>query len=285
MPELPEVETVRRTLLPHCEGLSVKKVIIRRANLRWPFPANLQELLEGRVLLSIKRRAKYLLFEFEHGQLIIHLGMSGVLKMVNLNTPIGKHDHFDLQLELADFCLRLNDTRRFGAVLWANKDEMHPLLSRLGPEPLADEFNAIMLYGYSHTRQIAIKSLIMDSHIVVGVGNIYANEALFHANIHPETPAKNLSEADCARLVAAIKHILAQAIKQGGTTLKDYRNGEGKPGYFQQELFVYGRRGKPCLVCNTTLIETRLGQRTTVFCSSCQKAPPLSFPRRRESSS
>ncbi|MDF2690189.1 MAG: DNA-formamidopyrimidine glycosylase [Gammaproteobacteria bacterium] len=269
MPELPEVETVRRTLLASCEGQEVKKVILRRPDLRWPIPANLPQLIEGQHILSIKRRAKYLLFEFAHGNLMIHLGMSGVLKLVEANTPVGKHDHFDLLLN-SNLCLRLNDTRRFGAVLWSELENSHPLLANLGPEPLSEEFNADLLYRLSRTRQTAIKLLIMDSHIVVGVGNIYANEALFHAKIDPATPASQLSKAQCEKLSDAIKQVLNRAIEQGGTTLKDYRDGKGKPGYFQQELFVYGRGGKPCLICRSMLLETRLGQRTTVYCQQCQ---------------
>ncbi|MDF2940245.1 MAG: DNA-formamidopyrimidine glycosylase [Gammaproteobacteria bacterium] len=268
MPELPEVETVRRTLLLSCEGQTIKKVIIRRPDLRWPIPANLAKLIENKKIIALKRRGKYLLFEFAHGNLIIHLGMSGVLKIVKPDLPVGKHDHFDLLL--SDICLRLNDTRRFGAVLWEDSDHLHPLLASLGPEPLSETFNAELLYKLSRKRQAAIKLVIMDSHVVVGVGNIYANEALFLAKIHPEVSAARLSQTDCENLVSAIKQVLARAIEQGGTTLKDYRDGRGKPGYFQQELSVYGRSGKPCLLCHTELQESRLGQRTTVYCAQCQ---------------
>ncbi|MDF2529500.1 MAG: bifunctional DNA-formamidopyrimidine glycosylase/DNA-(apurinic or apyrimidinic site) lyase [Gammaproteobacteria bacterium] len=269
MPELPEVETVRRSILPSCEGQTIEKLVLRRPDLRWPIPIDLAQQIEGHKILAIKRRAKYLLFELGHGTLIIHLGMSGVLKMVQPTMPVTKHDHVDLVLS-SGICLRLNDTRRFGAVLWADASLLHPLLAKLGPEPLAEEFNAKLLFDQSRKRSIAIKLLIMDSHIVVGVGNIYANEALFHAKIHPETPANKLNRQQCESLVNAIKQVLNRAIEQGGTTLKDYRDGKGKPGYFQQELFVYGRSGKPCLICDNSLKETRMGQRTTVFCTECQ---------------
>jgi len=269
MPELPEVETVRRTLLLQCEGATVKSVTIRRHDLRWPIPDNLPALIQGQPIVRMKRRGKYLLFEFEHGTMLIHLGMSGVLKMVDANNPIGKHDHIDIHLNNG-VCLRLNDTRRFGAVLWSALNQLHPLLASLGPEPLSEEFNAKLLYARSRGKKTSIKSFIMDSHVVVGVGNIYANEALFRAKIHPETISQNISQMDCENLVAAIKFVLARAIEQGGTTLKDYRDGRGKPGYFQQELCVYGRKGQPCLVCSSILVEIRLGQRTTVYCSCCQ---------------
>jgi len=271
MPELPEVETTRRGIAPHLTGHAVADVIVRHPQLRWPVPRGLAGKLRGCVVQAVERRAKYLLLRFERGTLILHLGMSGSLRLIDAGTPAGKHDHFDLVLDTGR-ALRLTDPRRFGAVLWTRDDPMqHELLRDLGPEPLGDEFNADYLYRATRKRKTAIKLFIMDSKIVVGVGNIYASEALFRAGIHPSRAAGGLSQERCARLVAAIREVLHEAIKQGGTTLRDFIGGDGKPGYFAQQLRVYGRAGEPCTACGATIKQTRHGQRSTYYCPRCQR--------------
>ena len=269
MPELPEVETVRSGLAKHIEGQVIQQVILRRANLRYPFDPNLSAIVEGQRLRHLKRRAKYLLFEFERGVLLVHLGMTGVLKMVEATEPVQKHDHVDLVFEQQ--ILRFNDVRRFGAVLWIDDPDTHPLLLHLAPEPLSDEFDGSYLFKIFKKTSRPVKLALMDQALVVGVGNIYANEALFAVGVHPEYPANTLSQELCDRLVAAVKLILEQAIVQGGTSLKDFLNAEGKPGYFRQELKVYGRKGEPCVVCKTQICKMVLGQRATYFCPQCQK--------------
>lgn len=270
MPELPEVETTRAGIAPHLEGRSVSRVLVRQPRLRWPVPPDLDATLKRRKLLATERRAKYLLLHFAHGTLIIHLGMSGSLRVLPADTPPDKHDHVDIVF--GDRCLRLRDPRRFGAVLWHEGDiGNHALIAHLGPEPLSDAFDATHLANAARGRKVAIKQLIMDGKVVVGVGNIYANEALFMAGIHPERPAGRISPARLARLVDAIKQVLAAAIAQGGTTLRDFQREDGKPGYFAQELQVYGRAGLPCPACGRALKEIRLGQRSTVFCGHCQR--------------
>ena len=270
MPELPEVETTRSGIAPHIEGQVVVEVVLRRRKLRYPVPQTLLTDLPGQVIERVQRRGKYLLLGCEAGTVMIHLGMSGSLRLVAAETPVEKHDHIDIVFE-NNQALRLRDPRRFGAVLWLKGDpEQHTLLASLGPEPLSDEFNADYLYRYSRKRKQAVKLFIMDSHTVVGVGNIYASEALFRAGIRPQLAAGKLSRQRCQALVGAIKAVLALAIKQGGTTLRDFVGGSGKPGYFKQQLQVYGRVGEPCYECGSNIKQQRLGQRASYYCSRCQ---------------
>lgn len=268
MPELPEVEVSRLGITPHLQHRRLQQVIVRQRQLRWLVPDEVIALRD-QPLLGVSRRAKYLLLHLPGGDILIHLGMSGNLKMLPASTVPGKHDHVDWLLDNQTL-LRLNDTRRFGAVLWQAKGETHPMLASLGPEPLTAEFTAEHLHSHFKKRSAAVKLVLMDNHVVVGVGNIYANEALFKAAILPTKPAKELTLAQCDVLTAVVKQTLASAIVQGGTTLKDFSQVDGKPGYFKQELLVYGRGNQPCLQCGTTLTELRLGQRSTVFCSKCQ---------------
>ena len=271
MPELPEVETVCRGISPHVVNQTVETVIIRQPQLRWCVPEHLAETLKDLAIRSVKRRGKYLLLDTAKGTLIIHLGMSGQLRVLNKDTELKKHDHVDIVLK-NNTVLRFNDTRRFGAVLWTDEAiEHHPLIKVLGVEPLLDEFTAEYLFNATRKRNVPIKTFIMNSHVVVGVGNIYANEALFMAGLKPERLAQTLNIDDCQRLVMCIREVLEKAIEQGGTTLKDFVNEQGKAGYFQQVLRVYGRGGLPCLVCNTPLTAIRINNRSTVFCSECQK--------------
>lgn len=271
MPELPEVETTRRGLAPALAGRMVTSVTVRNGALRWPIPAELPALLTGRAIGVLSRRGKYLLLAFTHGHLLLHLGMSGSLRIVADNTPAGRHDHVDLVLNDARV-LRLNDPRRFGLMLWLDGDPaLHPLLAHLGPEPLEAEFDAAYLLQRSRGRKIPVKSFLMDSSVVVGVGNIYANEALALSGIHPLTAAGRISRARYQTLVGAIRHVLAHAIEQGGTTLRNFVGSDGKPGYFRQQLQVYGRGGEPCRRCAAPLKEVRLNQRSTVYCGRCQR--------------
>ena len=276
MPELPEVETTRRGLLP-LVGRTVKSVTIRHPTLRWPIPQHLPQTLPNQTLRGLTRRAKYILCEFDTGVLLVHLGMSGRIQLLECNYPPEKHDHFDIQfnpdIESNDGpVLRLRDPRRFGAVLWIdNKDNNHPLLNSLGPEPLEDSFNAKYLHKALSNKTLAIKNAIMDSHVVVGVGNIYASESLFRARIHPETSAKTLTIKRCTQLVSEIKSTLQDALAAGGSSLRDFFGTDGNPGYFQQEYFVYGRTGEPCKVCGKPIKCIRLGQRSTFYCEHCQK--------------
>lgn len=270
MPELPEVETTRRGIAPHLIGQRVQRVVVRNPRLRWPIPDDLDVRLSGQRIVSVERRAKYLLIGAEVGTLIGHLGMSGSLRMVAQGTPVEKHDHVDIELE-SGWVLRYTDPRRFGAMLWSTEPPLqHKLLQKLGPEPLSAEFNVDYLFQRSRRRSLPIKPFIMDNAVVVGVGNIYASEALFAAGIDPRREAGSVSKARYARLTDEIKRVLAVAIEQGGTTLRDFVGGDGKPGYFQQELFVYGRAGQPCLSCGRALRDVKLGQRASVFCSQCQ---------------
>lgn len=268
MPELPEVEVSRQGISPHLENQQLVNVVARQRQLRWWVPDEVLAQL-NQPILSVTRRAKYLLIQLPQGDIILHLGMSGHLKVIPADTPVTKHDHIDLVLS-SGMALRLNDTRRFGAVLWQQKGEVHPLLASLGPEPLSDNFNLAHLTAAFAKRGSAVKLVLMDNHVVVGVGNIYANEALFKAGILPSKPAKAVTPKQLAKLLPVIKDTLAAAIKQGGTTLKDFSQADGKPGYFAQQLLVYGRGGQPCLTCGTELSEIRLGQRSTVFCPKCQ---------------
>lgn len=271
MPELPEVETTKRGIAPHIEGKKLQRVIIRNRQLRWPIPDNLEDLLQSKKLLEVSRRGKYLLLRFHHGTALWHLGMSGSLCLVPADLPPEKHDHVDWVFS-RKLALRFNDPRRFGALLWTDEPiEQHKLLKNLGPEPLSDELTGDYLFAKSRKRNKPIKTWLMDANIVVGVGNIYANEALFASGIHPLKSTGTISKGKCQILSTHIKRILAASIERGGTTLKDFVGGDGKPGYFAQELWVYGHGGKPCKQCGKPLKEIRLGQRTTVYCTSCQK--------------
>lgn len=271
MPELPEVEITRRGLTPLI-GQTVKQVIIRHAGMRWPIPKHLESTLPGQRLQKLGRRAKYILANFDTGTLLLHLGMSGRICLLACDSPPEKHDHFDLLFD-SGRVMRLRDPRRFGAVLWAGEyPETHPLIAALGPEPLSDAFDAAYLHAQLASRNTAIKLAIMDSHLVVGVGNIYASESLFRAGIHPQTPARKLSPQQCQELVMTIKQTLQDALAAGGSSLRDFFGADGNPGYFQQTYFVYGRAGEPCRACGSAIRNIRLGQRSTFFCECCQQA-------------
>lgn len=270
MPELPEVETTCRGIAPHVEGRRIVTATLRRPDLRWPIPAAIRNELPGQRVASVQRRAKYLLLEAETGSAILHLGMSGSLRVLPATTPAQTHDHVDLALD-SGRVLRLTDPRRFGALLWQPRGEVHELLRDLGPEPLSDNFDGEHLFARSRGRNAPIKHFLMDQRIVVGVGNIYAAEALFRAGIHPARAAGRVSRGRFALLAAAVKDILAYAITRGGTTLRDFLQPDGEPGYFEQELFVYGRAGDPCKSCGTTLRAADWGQRATVYCPRCQR--------------
>jgi formamidopyrimidine-DNA glycosylase len=271
VPELPEVETTCRGISPHITGKRVKAVIVRQAKLRWPIPPELKKALPGQKIQNVTRRGKYLLLGATKGTVIIHLGMSGSLKMVDESKTPEKHNHFDIVFS-NNQALRLHDPRRFGAVLWTTRPPLqHPLLSSLGPEPLDENFNADYLFERSRKRKVNIKTFIMNSKIVVGVGNIYASETLFRSGIRPTAAAGKISIIRYQRLVNAIKDVLQAAIAEGGTTLRDFTNSEGKPGYFKQKLLVYGRAGEPCTVCGKPVKCSQQNQRTTYYCSHCQR--------------
>lgn len=269
MPELPEVETTRRGIAPLVVGHLVVDVAVREARLRWPVAADLAARVRGQRVNAVSRRSKYLLIEFAQGTLIVHLGMSGSLRVVAADAPPGKSDHLDVVLDNGD-CLRLCDPRRFGAVLWAADPAHHPLLRDIGPEPLEAAFSADYLFYVSRKRKRAIKDFLMDSHVVAGVGNIYANEALFAAGIDPRRAAGRLSRARYAQLQTAIVATLNAAIAAGGTTLRDFRGADGRPGYFSHALQVYGRAGEPCRRCGTVIRHVTIGSRSAFFCRSCQ---------------
>lgn len=269
MPELPEVETTRRGIAPHLEGVSIVRVNVRQPQLRWPVPAEVINLRRARVQ-AVRRRAKFLLIDLPTGQMLIHLGMSGSLRVLPSGTPAGKHDHVDIELSSGQI-LRLNDPRRFGSVLWADTPDHHPLLDQLGPEPLGPDFDGAWLAARAAGRRQSVKTFIMDNHTVVGVGNIYAQESLFLAGIHPSRQAGRISRARYDRLAETIREVLTRAIQAGGTTLRDFTRADGQPGYFAQALAVYGRGGEPCLVCGTSLRATRHGQRATCYCPECQR--------------
>ena len=271
MPELPEVETTRVGITPHIIGSPINEVVIRNRNLRWPVTSGLAKKLQGHKIHSVTRRGKYLLLALDTGTVIIHLGMSGSLRIVETGTPADKHDHVDILFANGQ-CLRYHDPRRFGCILWT-KDEplQHKLIVSMGPEPLTDDFSAQHLFELSRNKKAAIKTFIMDSKVVVGVGNIYASEALFRAGIHPKRAAGKVSKARYEQLTRDIVEVLSEAISQGGTTLKDFVGGDGKPGYFQQTLAVYGREGEACVKCGAAVKCIVLGQRSTYFCSQCQK--------------
>lgn len=271
MPELPEVETTLRGIESNLVGRTVSKIDIRQPKLRWPIPLKLTEDMTGQSIRHLTRRGKYIGVHTDKGTLIIHLGMSGSLYFVPEGTPPLFHDHVDFQFSDGGNWLRYTDPRRFGAILWTTEDwQHHELINHLGPEPLSEEFDVDLLHSKAKGRKVPIKTFIMDSKVVVGVGNIYANEALFQAGIKPNRMAGNISKARLKILVECIKVVLAAAIEQGGTTLKDFVGGDGKPGYFKQELSVYGRADKPCVSCGRLLREIRLAQRSTVYCSHCQ---------------
>ena len=271
MPELPEVETTRRGISPHLTGRRILELVLRVPRLRNPLESVWCEELSGQTIRRVERRAKYLLLSCSRGTLIIHLGMSGVLRVVAAGTTERKHDHIDLILTDGN-CLRFSDPRRFGVFLYTRDDPyQHPLLADLGPEPLGETFSAAELYRVSRRRTLAVKSFIMDQRTVVGVGNIYASEALFRARIHPARPAGTISLQRYRRLVTAIREILNEALSAGGTTINDFRNQDGRPGYFRQCLQVYQRGGEPCPQCGRTLLEQRIGQRSSYFCGRCQK--------------
>jgi formamidopyrimidine-DNA glycosylase len=270
VPELPEVETTRRGLAPHLEGRRIEAVVVRDRRLRWPIPRDLAKRVVGSTVRAIGRRGKYLLVDCGAGAMIVHLGMSGSLRVLPRDTPAGKHDHFDLVLD-SGMAARLTDPRRFGAVLWHADPRSHPLLSHLGPEPLEPGFDAAVLHDRLRGRRTAIKAALMDSRIVVGVGNIYASESLYRARIHPRTASGRVSLARCERLVASIRATLTAAIEAGGSTLRDFVGAGGEPGYFQQSYFVYAREGEPCRICGTAIKAVRQGQRATFYCPRCQR--------------
>jgi len=270
MPELPEVETTRRGLAPHLEGRRITGVVLRRPDLRWPIPPEISRELPGQQVLGVRRRAKYLLVDTAPGSALLHLGMSGMLRVLPARTPVAAHDHVDLALD-SGRVLRLTDPRRFGCLLWQPAGETHDLLAGLGPEPLSDAFSGDALFALSRGRKAPVKAFLMDQAVVVGVGNIYAAESLFRAGIAPGRAAGTISRERYRRLADAVKTILAHAITRGGTTLRDFLNADGAPGYFEQELFVYGREGEPCRRCGRTLRDGRMSNRATAWCPGCQR--------------
>jgi formamidopyrimidine-DNA glycosylase len=280
MPELPEVETTRRGLAPYVEGRTVTGVTLRRPNLRWPIPDEVRELLPGQKIDAVRRRAKYLLLDTQVGSALLHLGMSGSLRVLPATTAVKAHDHVDIALDggsragsgpTSQQVLRFTDPRRFGCLLWQPPGETHELLRDLGPEPLSDAFDGDHLFALSRGRKAPVKTFLMDQRVVVGVGNIYAAEALFEAGISPLRAAGKVSRERYALLAAAVKRILAYAIERGGTTLRDFINPDGEPGYFELELLAYGRGGEPCPRCGRPLKQAAIGQRATVWCGHCQK--------------
>jgi formamidopyrimidine-DNA glycosylase len=270
MPELPEVETVRLGLSPHLRGRRILDARVRETRLRWPVAADLAARLRDRTIEELSRRGKYLLLRLDRGWLICHLGMSGSLRLVDADSSPEKHDHIDLLLEHG-LALRYRDPRRFGAMLWSADALAHPLLAHLGIEPLGDDFDGARLHALCRDRAVSIKTLLMDAHVLVGVGNIYANESLFHAGIDPRLAAGRLTRPRCARLATAIRDTLTRAIAAGGSTLRDFVDGAGRPGYFQQTYFVYGRAGQLCLHCGTPIRHTTQNARSTFFCPRCQR--------------
>ena len=270
MPELPEVETTRRGISPFLVGQTVQTVTIRQRQLRWPIPAELDNALPGQIITAVNRRAKYVLLQTAAGTALVHLGMSGSLRITDCDTAWKKHDHVSIELNNGR-CLRLHDPRRFGALLWTSAPvEQHPLLQKLGPEPLGNNFNGPYLYELSRQRRTPVKLFIMDGTVVVGAGNIYASEALFMAGIDPRRAAGRISLARYEKLATAIRQVLQEAIAQGGTTLRDFVGSQGEPGYFKQYLRVYDRQGEPCRSCQTPIRQIRLGQRSSYYCPHCQ---------------
>lgn len=282
MPELPEVEITRRGIAPALVGQTVTAVRIRQPRLRYPVPADLEERVLGQAILAVRRRGKYLLLEFLSGCLLIHLGMSGSLRIVPAGQVEQKHEHFDLVV--GAHALRLRDPRRFGAVLWLSHPALaHPLLASLGMEPLDAGFDGAALYRLCQGRSTPVKQFLMDSHQVVGIGNIYASESLFRAGIHPLTEAGRLSRQRCLRLAQCIRETLLDALKAGGSSLRDFVHSDGSSGYFQQQYFVYGRDGEACRICGTTIQRIVLGQRASFFCPHCQRTAARKGTGRKES--
>ncbi len=275
MPELPEVETTRAGLAPHLEGRRVRAVVLRRPDLRWPIPPEVAERLPGQRIAAVRRRAKYLLLDTDAGSALLHLGMSGSLRVLPAATPVREHDHVDFALQGASGTpgrvLRFNDPRRFGCLLWQPPGETHALLRELGPEPLSEAFDGDYLFARSRGRSAPVKTFLMDQKVVVGVGNIYAAEALFAAGISPLRAAGKVSRERYAALAGEVKRILAHAIARGGTTLRDFLAPDGAPGYFEQELAAYGRGGEPCPRCDRPLKQAMVGQRASVWCARCQR--------------
>ena len=268
MPELPEVETTLRGIEPFVGQQQILQLTVKQPRLRWPVTEGIESVVSGQQIRSLTRRAKYLLFDLDRGSILVHLGMSGSLRIVAPSEPWRKHDHIEMRLNNGHG-LRYHDPRRFGCWLWSANQ--HSQLEKLGPEPLSDGFDGDLLYAASRNRKVAVKPFIMNNAVVVGVGNIYASEALFRSGIRPDRPACSISKQRYQRLAEHIKQVLASAIHQGGTTLRDFVNSKGEPGYFQQSLDVYGRAGQPCNVCMRPLKELKLGQRSSVFCSNCQR--------------
>jgi len=272
MPELPEVETTLRGITPHINSKALTKVVVRNASLRWPVPTDEIGSLVGETVSRVERRAKYILIHAETACILLHLGMSGSLRVLDSREAYGKHDHIDLEFN-GDKILRLNDPRRFGCcLLIKGPPTEHKLLANLGPEPLSDDFSAEHLFKLSRAKSQAIKNFIMDNKVVVGVGNIYASESLHKAGIRPTISAKRISRARYIKLADEIVAVLSKAIRAGGTTLSDFSQSDGKPGYFAQELQVYGRAGEPCNQCGTEIQSKVIGQRNTFFCKTCQQA-------------
>lgn len=271
MPELPEVETTCRGIEPHIQGQKIQSITVRETRLRWPIETKqLKKGLLNQPVLEVSRRAKYILIHFPTGTLVIHLGMSGTLKILKEKHPLLKHDHVEFVFNNGNI-MRFNDPRRFGAVLFtSNQDELMQL-KHLGPEPLSRAFSSEYLYTKAKKHRIAVKNFIMDQKVVVGVGNIYASESLFLAKIHPAQSANTVSLTQFQHLHRAILKVLKAAIQKGGTTLKDFRHSDGKPGYFSQELTVYGNENSPCIQCQTPITMMTLGQRSTYYCPNCQK--------------
>ena len=270
MPELPEVETTRRGLEPHLAGQTILRLTVHDHRLRWPVDARLPQTLAGQRVEAVDRRAKYLLLRLTRGTVLWHLGMSGSLRIVPSDLPTDLHDHIDLALG-SGHTVRFNDPRRFGCLIYVTGDpQAHPLLAKLAPEPLSAAFDAHYLWQVSRRRKVSVKQLIMNGQLVTGVGNIYASEALFHAGIRPRRQSRGLRREEVARLVAAIRKVLTQAIRVGGTTLRDYVNPDGNPGYFRQKLYVYERAGEPCRRCGTPIRSFTQGQRSTYYCPDCQ---------------
>jgi formamidopyrimidine-DNA glycosylase len=271
VPELPEVETTRRGIEPHVVGRRITRVQVHDRRLRWPVDPRIAGAVAGTTILRAGRRAKYLLIETDAGTLILHLGMSGSLRVLPVGTPRIAHDHVDIELDSGQ-TLRFNDPRRFGSLFFTPDDPaLHPLLKKLAPEPLEPAFDGEYLWKVTRRRSVAIKQLIMNSQLVVGVGNIYASEALFRARIRPRRQARKLTRPECAKLARAIKATLAMAVKVGGTTLRDYVGADGNPGYFRQKLYVYERDGQPCRVCGNPVKHFTQGQRSTYWCAHCQQ--------------
>lgn len=272
MPELPEVETVRRGVEPHVVGRRITEVVVREPRMRWPVPADFAAYARGQRIEAVTRRGKYLVFALEGGdRIIVHLGMTGRVLVLEAGHPLKKHDHVDLLLDDGRL-LRYHDPRRFGAVLpWPKSEAGHVLIDSLGPEPFSADFSGDYLYQRSRNKKVAVKSFLMDGQVVVGAGNIYAAESLFRARIKPTRPAGKVSKAEYGRLADEVRAVLREAITQGGTTLRDFAGADGASGYFQQDLYVYGREGQACRVCGAVIQGLRLGNRASCWCPGCQR--------------